>query len=80
MWSNLPCSTTPEQERAGYEVGRVETGGGEGDDVFEDSRGSNIDEGEKSGDDGDDGGCDHGDRAAALDLEKVCLSAQLGLW
>ena len=34
--NDLPSGTAPEEEGAGYEVGGIEAGGGERDDVFED--------------------------------------------
>lgn len=58
---HLSRCAAPEEQGAGDEVGHVEAGGGEGDDVFEDGRGANVDEGDESGDYGHDGDGDYWD-------------------
>ena len=65
---DLAGCASPEEEGAGDEVGGVEAGGGEGDEVFEGGGGADVDEGEEGGDDGDDGDGDYWDRGAGFDL------------
>ena len=43
IWFDLSGCASPEEQSAGDEVGHVEAGGGEGDDVFEDGGGADVD-------------------------------------
>ncbi len=58
---HLPGCAAPEEEGAGDEVGCVEAGGGEGDDVFEDGGRADVNQGDKGGDYGHEGDGDYWD-------------------
>lgn len=58
----------PEKERAGGKVGGVEAGDGEGENVVEDHRGAEIDQGQEAGDNGRDRDGVEGDRCSWVDL------------
>ena len=69
MRLHLSGCTAPKQERAGDEIGCVEAGGGEGDDVFEDGGRANVDEGDEGGNYGHEGDGNNWDRGARFDLQ-----------
>ena len=66
---DLSGCAAPEEERAGDQVGEVKAGCAEGDEIFEDGGGADVDEVEGAGDGHDHGYCDHGDRSSGFDLE-----------
>ena len=59
---------SPKKQEAGYEVGSVQTGREHGDDVFEDSGGADVDQGEETREGCNDCDSHHRDVGSALNL------------
>lgn len=72
---DLSGCVAPEEEGAGNQVGEVETGCAEGDEIFKDGGGTYVDESEETGDRHDQGYRDHGNRSPWFDLDEW-----LGKW
>lgn len=59
------------------EIGRVETGDGNGNDAVEGEAGAQVDQGQQAGNDGGDGDGPQRDSGASIDLEKRLLVSEL---